>query len=90
MSKSGENMEIPKIMATCAKDLRELKGYMAIDYELTEARYGRIDESEIGVYCEECPVLRDLGECSLRTMFQNLSHDHRIKTSCRISHEFRT
>ena len=27
MSKSGENMEIPKIMATCAKDLRELKGF---------------------------------------------------------------
>ena len=90
MTESYENMEISKARATCAREFRELKGYMAIDYELNEARYGRIDESEIGVYCESCPVLRDLGECSLRTMFQNLSHDHRIKTSCRISHEFRT
>ena len=79
MTESYENMEISKARATCAREFRELKGYMAIDYELNEARYGRIDESEIGVYCESCPVLRDLGECSLRTMFQNLSHDHRIK-----------
>ena len=79
MSEFSENMEIPKIMATCAKDLRELKGYMAIDYELTDDRYGRLDKTKIGVYCESCPVLRDLGGCSLRIMFQKLSHDQRIK-----------
>ncbi len=79
MNEFYEDMEISRARADCAKELRELKGYMAIDYELTEERYGRIDGTRIGEDCKLCPILRDLGECSLRTMFQELANSHRIK-----------
>jgi hypothetical protein len=79
MNEFYENMDISRARADCAKDLRELKGYIAIDYGLTEDRYGRLDGTKNGEYCESCPVLRDLGKCSLRTMFQELANSHRIK-----------
>jgi len=79
MNEFYEDVEIPKARSACARELRELKGYMAIDYELTEERYGRIDGTKIGEDCKLCPVLRDLGECSLRILFHELANSHRIK-----------
>src|SRR4051812_32823723 len=40
-------MTTPQAMAACAREFRELNGFVAIDYEQTEKRYGRADGQPI-------------------------------------------
>jgi hypothetical protein len=93
MSKNNEikaGMTIPQARGACARELRELRGYTVIDYELTEQRYGRKDgqtvnpdakdgSEKLGKYCAVCPVWEELGECSLKAFLQELAADQRAK-----------
>ena len=97
MSKSNEitsSMTTPQALAVCARELRELKGFTAVDYEEMEERYGRLDgkpidqeanpypehaetEDLLGEFCAKCPVLKELGECSIRPQLQQLAAEQR-------------
>lgn len=97
MAKSNEitsGMTTPQALAACARELRELQSYTAIDYEQAERRYGRADsknalgqtsrpddkpEVALGAYCADCSVLKELGECSIRPRLQTLAAEHRAQ-----------
>lgn len=83
MRKSNEinkSMTDSQALSTCIRELNELKSYLAIDYELTEDRYGskKISYSK-GQYCSKCPVFARLGRCSIRSELQDLAEEHRGK-----------
>lgn len=88
-------MTVIEARTACNQELQELSQHIAVDYELLEKRYGRLDGQPVdqpttavkkplekvlfGECCAECPIWQQAGECALREQLQALAYEHRTK-----------
>jgi hypothetical protein len=72
----SQEMKPPQALATCARALRELKQFAAVDPVPIDFYHGRSSEPKAaGHYCQICPV--DIGSCAIRPQLQELADQSR-------------
>jgi len=71
-----EILDINGIKAACTTYFDKYKTKLVIDRDEIEGLYTDSLGIGEGEFCMNCPVLREMGSCSIRNMFAHLLADH--------------